>query len=327
MTCMTCSMTSITDAEANLYDRQIRLWGLSAQNKIRSSHVVILNALRGVACEVAKNLVLAGVGKLSLIVEDGDLNELQVTGSTAIFIRGGDSDDALTQLKKNMSNLNPHVDIQMHTVSSYKDSLDAYESANVVMATDLLPSSYTAIQAHLNNLTPLYAVGALGLAGYVILLNGSIDANGDEKHYKQLADVLTSKPGETARKMRDKRELLSKWRGWLLVLAWWSWLDQHNRPVTTDESDIEKFHQLILTKANEVGVTQDQDMSLPFDTAEVASAIPSLNTSIAPVHATLGGFMAQDIISAISSKHPGSNAAWNWLSYDATIGAFGRFKV
>ena len=49
-----------------MYDRQIRLWGLEAQNRMRNATILTVN-LRGVATETIKNIVLAGIGKLILV--------------------------------------------------------------------------------------------------------------------------------------------------------------------------------------------------------------------------------------------------------------------
>ena len=68
--------------EASLYDRQIRLWGLEAQNKMRSSTVLILS-LKGVAHETIKNLVLAGIGRL-IVMDDGVVTEEDL-GSGFLF--------------------------------------------------------------------------------------------------------------------------------------------------------------------------------------------------------------------------------------------------
>lgn len=319
--------TSISNQEASLYDRQIRLWGLSAQNKIRSSHVVLVNALRGCSCEVAKNLTLAGVGKLTLIVEHTDWDNVKVDGSTAIFIRGGENNTQSTEdtFKSNINNLNPHVQVEIKSVDSYSNLVDAYKTANIVIATDLQPHTYNAIHSQLNPLTPLYLIGTLGLAGYVIVTNGSVDASGSEMVHKTLDQLTQSKPGTKTRKLREKRDLLGKWRGWLLVMAWWSWLENERRSVTTESEDVDRFYDTLLNKAKYADLIDDNP--LPFTKTDVAQLIPSLNTSIAPVHATLGGFIAQDVISAISSKHPGTNNAWNWLSYDAKLGVFSRLKL
>jgi ubiquitin-like 1-activating enzyme E1 A len=53
-------------AEIALYDRQIRLWGVQAQEKIRTANILIVS-IKALANEVAKNLVLAGIGSLTLV--------------------------------------------------------------------------------------------------------------------------------------------------------------------------------------------------------------------------------------------------------------------
>ncbi len=99
---------AISEAEAELYDRQvslhrrhnprtptaagtllklsrvsfqIRLWGLDAQKRLRASRVLVAG-VRGLTVEVAKNLVLAGVSALTLLdhqalsQEDAKINYL-----------------------------------------------------------------------------------------------------------------------------------------------------------------------------------------------------------------------------------------------------------
>ncbi|XP_055752078.1 SUMO-activating enzyme subunit 1-like [Salvelinus fontinalis] len=56
----------ISEEEAAQYDRQIRLWGLDAQKRLRGSRVLLVG-LRGLGAEVAKNLILAGVKGLTML--------------------------------------------------------------------------------------------------------------------------------------------------------------------------------------------------------------------------------------------------------------------
>jgi ubiquitin-like 1-activating enzyme E1 A len=51
------------------YDRQIRLWGAEAQQRIRSANILLVS-LRALGTEIAKNLTLAGVRSLTIIDED-----------------------------------------------------------------------------------------------------------------------------------------------------------------------------------------------------------------------------------------------------------------
>ncbi|RUS28327.1 hypothetical protein BC938DRAFT_482013 [Jimgerdemannia flammicorona] len=52
--------------EAALYDRQIRLWGLEAQQRMRNSNILVAG-MRALSNEVCKNLVLAGVGAVTIL--------------------------------------------------------------------------------------------------------------------------------------------------------------------------------------------------------------------------------------------------------------------
>lgn len=48
------------------YDRQIRIWGLDAQKAMGESKVLMVG-MGGLACEVAKNIVLAGIGEVRIL--------------------------------------------------------------------------------------------------------------------------------------------------------------------------------------------------------------------------------------------------------------------
>lgn len=56
---------ALTGDEAALYDRQIRLWGVDAQQRLRSARV-LLCGLGAAMSEVCKNLVLAGLQHLAV---------------------------------------------------------------------------------------------------------------------------------------------------------------------------------------------------------------------------------------------------------------------
>lgn len=56
----------LSEAEAERYDRQIRLWGLESQKRIRASKVLIIG-LNGLGAEIAKNTILSGVKSVCLL--------------------------------------------------------------------------------------------------------------------------------------------------------------------------------------------------------------------------------------------------------------------
>ncbi|KAG7382957.1 SUMO-activating enzyme subunit 1 [Phytophthora pseudosyringae] len=53
--------TTFSAAEAAVYDRQMRLWGVEAQQRLQRSRVLV-SGLSALGSELVKNLVLAGVG-------------------------------------------------------------------------------------------------------------------------------------------------------------------------------------------------------------------------------------------------------------------------
>lgn len=75
---------------AQIYDRQIRVWGVSAQKQLSSAHLVFF-ATGGILAEMLKNLVLAGVGRITIVANAGDLitqSELDL-GNRNLLLRDG----------------------------------------------------------------------------------------------------------------------------------------------------------------------------------------------------------------------------------------------
>ncbi|XP_027340708.1 SUMO-activating enzyme subunit 1A-like isoform X2 [Abrus precatorius] len=56
----------LTAHETALYDRQIRVWGADAQRRLSKAHVLVYG-MKGTVAEFCKNIVLAGVGSLTLV--------------------------------------------------------------------------------------------------------------------------------------------------------------------------------------------------------------------------------------------------------------------
>ncbi|XP_022994427.1 SUMO-activating enzyme subunit 1B-1-like isoform X2 [Cucurbita maxima] len=56
----------LTEQETQLYDRQIRVWGADAQRRLSKAHVLVCG-IKGAVAEFCKNIVLAGIGSLTLV--------------------------------------------------------------------------------------------------------------------------------------------------------------------------------------------------------------------------------------------------------------------
>lgn len=91
----------ISADEIALYDRQIRLWGVQAQQKIRTANILLVS-IKALANEIAKNLVLAGIGSITLadheVVKEEDLG-------AQFFVSDADVGKNVCQVSKFTPNL------------------------------------------------------------------------------------------------------------------------------------------------------------------------------------------------------------------------------
>jgi ubiquitin-like 1-activating enzyme E1 A len=70
----------LTVEEQRVYDRQIRTWGLEAQNKMRKAKVLVIGHFNSLAAEICKNLTLAGIGEL-ILCDNNICNEKSFGGN------------------------------------------------------------------------------------------------------------------------------------------------------------------------------------------------------------------------------------------------------
>eukprot|EP01012_Entosiphon_sulcatum_P002773 TRINITY_DN10664_c0_g1_i1.p1 TRINITY_DN10664_c0_g1~~TRINITY_DN10664_c0_g1_i1.p1 ORF type:complete len:355 (-),score=75.70 TRINITY_DN10664_c0_g1_i1:42-1076(-) len=102
------STVVIEETENERYDRQMRLWGKDAQQRLQQTRLVVVN-LGGVGSEVVKNLTLAGVGAIHIqdkhAVLPADL-------SANCFLRDGDVGRNRAEASHaNVQALNPFVKV------------------------------------------------------------------------------------------------------------------------------------------------------------------------------------------------------------------------
>lgn len=100
--------------EAAVYDRQIRVWGVEAQKRLRDARVLVVGSCP-LACELAKNVCLAGVGVLVLASTAGgehDAANLLLAEHAAAVARGDAGEGVPGRLEfaaQQLQALNPRV--------------------------------------------------------------------------------------------------------------------------------------------------------------------------------------------------------------------------
>lgn len=180
--CTKCSCSPCFPDEAALYDRQIRLWGLEAQNRIRKAHILVIN-LDGLTTEAIKNWVLAGISALTVVDyrEETSWHDL----SAGFFWREEDvGKERLPPAAARIQALNPLVKVSILSSQEALSVMDPSSSklaslgANVVVAG--VPSGPQGLSRlwqrdsliKLNDVCrslsiPFYCAGTLGLNGWI----------------------------------------------------------------------------------------------------------------------------------------------------------------
>ncbi|KAM9591651.1 SUMO-activating enzyme subunit 1-like isoform 2-T2 [Morphnus guianensis] len=99
----------ISEEEVAQYDRQIRLWGLEAQKRLRASRVLLVG-MKGLGAEVAKNLILAGVKGLTML-DHQQVSQEDTRAQFLIPVGSLGRNRAEASLER-AQNLNPMVDVK-----------------------------------------------------------------------------------------------------------------------------------------------------------------------------------------------------------------------
>ncbi|WWC71092.1 uncharacterized protein I206_105045 [Kwoniella pini CBS 10737] len=349
----------ITEDEASLYDRQIRLWGLEAQNRMRSSTVLILS-LRGLAHETIKNLVLAGIGRL--IVADDSTVTQEDLGSGFLF---REEENAVGQNRTKaalpqISSLNPLVSLTaLETLQPFIDGSESEivdflkrEKVDVIVACDLPKSQLEAIdEAARKAGSMFYAAGTYGFYGYVFA-----DLGESYEHvYNQKATPENSTPG-LAKKILSYpsfNQALSStnwgkpaieadqggspYRGLtknqtrdaapgivLGLLALWEFENINSALPSGEEIQFAQIKEIAERLRVDLGINA---RSLPSVDEQMIQHLANHATQFfPPTLAVLGGLLAQDVLRALSRK---DRPIVNLLSVDTMggVGVVGRWNM
>ncbi|MCJ1476901.1 hypothetical protein MMC13_005570 [Lambiella insularis] len=322
---------TISADEIALYDRQIRLWGVKAQEKLRTANILLIG-IKALGNEVAKNLVLAGIGSLTVaddqVVTEDDLGAQFFVTEQHIGLNRAEA--ALPQIQK----LNPRVTLIAVTVPILQQPPEFFSAFTLVVATNLPLSSLSTINAccRLSN-RPFYAAETHGFYGYVFadLINHmfviereksnvptvlkpetttrTVVASTTKKENGKLIELVTKReiysPLILANTSPLPQQHLSSLRRKLAVTpllaclrALWDYQNLTTKSYPShSHADIELFTQLATQK--------HQELRLPTESLRsefLRSFLQSLGSELSPVCAFLGGQLAQDVINVVGGK-------------------------
>jgi ubiquitin-like 1-activating enzyme E1 A len=306
---------------------------MKAQQKIQNANVLLIT-MKALASEIAKNLVLAGIGSLT-IVDDEAVSEADL-GAGFSLSKEHVGQNRAQAASESLRKLNPRVSVFADPVGIMAKGASYFAAFDVVIATDLNPTTL----AFINTATRLYnrqfyAAASHGFYGYIFcdLIEhdytlqrdkSNVEAKvGEETRTRSVIDVKTKQEGDKKVEIITKRELYSTWdiasETSLLPMeyrnskrrlksvtpalscfrALWRFQADQNRNPGPNRVDLEAF-----TKN---ATANHQMLSLPSETLRsefLRSFLQNIGSEIAPVSAILGGQLAQDVINVLGASQP-----------------------
>ncbi|KAJ3730984.1 hypothetical protein DFJ43DRAFT_440256 [Lentinula guzmanii] len=314
-----------TEEEQGRYDRQIRLWGIEAQQRMRNATILVVK-LKGTATETIKNIVLAGIGKLILVDAD-DVEEVDL-GAGFFFCDDDVGKKRVDAAKARIENLNPLVTVEI--IPNF-DVLDNQNFESTVNGVDLVCITDWDRDdlIRLNNICrrsrkPFYAGGTYGLLGYIFcdLLDHkyiSPDRSSPKDAQKNVQVTASYSPLQDA--LRHQWSALSKRQTKELrpasvfaILSLWQFQSARNRlPLGTQ--DIDELQQTADALVSGADVNKQVLTTVPRSLIEsVAMTAPH---EFSPVCAIVGGLLAQDILKTLAAREP---PIANFLTFDGNTG-------
>ena len=100
----------------NLYDRQLRTYGMDAVKNISSSSVLIYGLMGGYATEIGKNLALSGINTIYLY-DENNITELD-TETGFYYDKKNINENRSKVLANKLQELNPYISVK--STDNYK---------------------------------------------------------------------------------------------------------------------------------------------------------------------------------------------------------------
>lgn len=324
----------LSEDEIALYDRQIRLWGMAAQARMRSARVLLIN-LGSIGTEICKNIVLSGFGSLSILdshkVTEEDLSSQFFVGSSDV------GTSRLEAAKTRIQDMNPRVQITFDTEEFKNKPSKFFSSFNLVIGTQMNKQE----MIHLNEITrryniPLYLAGSNGLFAYIFvdliqfdaedkkLKTARPTATGKVSPNTEVIDVKLQEDDEDANKVYEVITTRNYYKTFGAMLETASLEGKLNRrqmkrlssavPLTLALLSLQSAEQrnglrdAVTSICKQLKVPQDI-----IDDNYVELFLRQADVEFSPVSAVIGGAVAQDVINILGKKQAPLN---NFIVFD-----------
>eukprot|EP00092_Neocalanus_flemingeri_P021212 GFUD01022986.1.p1 GENE.GFUD01022986.1~~GFUD01022986.1.p1 ORF type:complete len:357 (+),score=108.13 GFUD01022986.1:47-1072(+) len=328
---MVAEVTQITEQEAELYDRQIRLWGLDAQKRLRAARVCVLG-MSGLGCEVSKNLVLSGVKELKMV--DSKLVSTEDATSQFLAPRDKVGENRAEASLQRLQQLNPMVNVTADSDNSKDKQADFFKMFDIVVATNCVKDELVRINSicraekilfYAGDVFGFFGFSFMDLISHEYVEEEKVQTNEDGGEEEPAAKKMKTMELET-KSVRKAMTFVSLAE--TLKVDWSSEL-YAKRIRRMDPSFF--LLQVLFTFQSETGHTprpadreadlaklkkiRDETLTkLSVPTTKIADEMLGLLfAELSPVCAIVGGVLGQEVIKAISNKDAPHN---NYFFYN-----------
>ncbi|XP_058226418.1 SUMO-activating enzyme subunit 1B-1-like [Rhododendron vialii] len=304
----------LTEQETALYDRQIRVWGADAQRRLSKAHILV-SGLKGTVAEFCKNIVLAGVGSLTLI-DDRPVTEESLSANFLI------APDENVFLGKSLAELccdslkdfNPMVRVSVEKGDLSSFGGDFYNKFDVVVVSCCSLTAKKLINEKCRKLSKrvaFYTVDCRDSCGEIFVdlqnftyskkkLDETVEC---QLQYPSFEDAITV-PWKSLPKRMSKLYFAMR------VVEMFEEAEGRN-PGQTSIDDLPKV--LKLRKE----VLEKHSLNESLIPASLLERLVAGTREFPPVCAIIGGILGQEVIKAISGK---GDPFKNFFFFDATDG-------
>lgn len=294
--------SALSSEEAALYDRQIRLWGAQAQGRMKNGHVVVCG-MKGITAEVCKNIVLAGIGKLT-IVDSETVTSQDLLANFLISTDSVGQNKASASLER-LEVLNPRVSINIITTSIFENK-DILDDCHVLLATNFSKSKAIDLnnECRARNIKFFFA-DTFGYYGFTFVdldqhhfiedqqQQQQSNENSVEKktiNFSTLNSAFDSDYLSTLSK-RNKKSMYV----YLSLIVAYEFRNKHGRWATMNETDV------CALKDIKQSVLEAKNIGPSLVTDEVVIKLATNhNISLSPVCAIVGGIIGQEILKSLT---------------------------
>ena len=333
----------LTEDEHAIYDRQLRTWGLEAQKRMKISSVLLVG-IRGIAAEIAKNLVLTGIGELT-ILDDQLLSALDLASNfftSEQFLNKNRAESCRERIQL----LNPNVKIHVDTEDIMKKNQQFFKQFNAIILTNSDVSEAIHInnilRTHSNNSTnnrpvALFQCETHGFYNYAIedlishtaLLTKKVETQNEitkqteeiEETFSKTFDYpsiskIIESSNNTNTILKEFRKPSEKQLGkqWILFQILFQYRIKFELTHNHNKNQLD-LQQLIVFASQYL---KSHNLAADFITGDMLEQfVRCIGIEVSPITSVFGGMIAQEVLKVLSGK---DEPLKNVLLYNSTLG-------